>query len=240
MRGTLRLVTEGVSDHDHRSDGGHDHGSNGDHDHRHDGDHADLPQPIALRVKAIQSLLIDKGIVEQATLDRIVDTYEHRVGPHLGATVVARAWVDEAFRRRLLTDGTQAVAELGIGGFRQGARLVALENTPAVHNVVVCTLCSCYPSWLLGLPPIWYKSAPYRSRTVFEPRAVLAEFGTDVGDDVEVRVWDSNSEVRYLVVPQRPANTDGWTVDRLASLVDRNAMIGVGRALPAGAAAEAG
>ena len=192
-------------------------------------EHSDVPGDLALRAKALQSLLVEKGIVDEATIDRVIEAYEHRFGPHLGAAVVARAWVDPEFRSALLDDGTSAVDDMDLRT-RVGARLVALENTDQVHNLVVCTLCSCYPSTLLGLPPAWYKSAPYRSRAVLEPRAVLAEFGTEIDDDVEVRVWDSNSEVRYLVVPQRPGGTEGWGEEQLAELVTRNAMIGVERA----------
>ena len=222
-----------MADHPH-DDHPHDpHGSD-DHGHEHD-DHSDVPAPIALRVKALQSLLVEKGIVDQAALDEIVDRYEHRIGPHTGARAVARAWLDLAYRARLLDDGIDAVADIGVGGWRHGVRLVALENKSDVHNVVVCTLCSCYPTPLLGPPPVWYKSAPYRSRVVREPRAVLSEFGTEVPDTVEVRVWDSNSEVRYIVVPERPAGTDGLDETALAALVTRNAMIGVERArTPAG------
>ena len=213
-------------DHDHHHDDHH-------HDHGHDGhDHSDVPPPLALRVKALQSVLAAKGIVTEATVDRIVDAYEHRIGPHLGAGVIARAWIDPAFRTRLLDDGTEAAREHGIRGLDPGVRLVVVENTPEVHNVVVCTLCSCYPLQLLGLPPVWYKSAPYRARVVQDPRGVLAEFGTEVADDVEVRVWDSNSEVRYLVLPERPAGTDGLDETALAALVGRNAMVGVERARP--------
>ena len=207
------------------------------HDHE---DHSDVPAPIALRVKALQSLLVDKGIVDQDMLDKIVDRYEHRIGPHAGATAVARAWLDPAYRARLLRDGIEAVADVGVGDWRHGARLVVLENTPGVHNVVVCTLCSCYPTPLLGPPPVWYKSAPYRSRVVRDPRGVLAEFGTSVLDDVEVRVWDSNSEVRYLVLPEQPAGTEGLGESELAALVTRNAMIGVERARTPGAGPSTG
>jgi nitrile hydratase len=201
------------------------------HDHNHDEDadrvHSDVPEPIVLRVKALQSLLVEKGVIEQATVDELVDRYEHRIGPHTGAAVVARAWIDEEFHVRLLRDGVEAVESVGVGGWGRGPRLVALENTAEVHNVVVCTLCSCYPWRLLGPPPVWYKSAPYRSRVVIDPRSVLAEFGTTVADSVEVRVWDSNSEVRYLVIPERPDGTEGLSVEQLAGLVTRNAMIGV-------------
>ena len=200
------------------------------HDHHdHDHDHSDVPSELALRAKALQSLLVEKGIVEESLIDRVVEANEHRFGPHLGAAVVARAWTDPDFKAALIADGTATVNDMDIDT-RVAARLVALENTDDVHNLVVCTLCSCYPGTLLGLPPVWYKSAPYRSRAVLEPRSVMAEFGTKVDDDVEVRVWDSNSEVRYLVLPQRPAGTDGWTEEQLAGLVSRNAMIGVERA----------
>jgi nitrile hydratase len=196
-------------------------------DHDDDHDHSDVPEPIALRVRALQTLLVEKGVIDQATIDELVDRYEHRIGPHTGAAVIARAWTDEEFRAWLLRDGVEAVESMGVGGFRHGARLVALENTADVHNVVVCTLCSCYPTPLLGPPPVWYKSAPYRSRAVIDPRSVLAEFGTTVDDDVEVRVWDSNSEVRYIVIPERPEGTERLSAERLAALVTRNAMIGV-------------
>jgi nitrile hydratase len=201
----------------------------GDHGDGHD--HSEVPDELALRAKALRSILVEKGIVTEATIDRVVEAYEHRFGPHLGAAVIARAWTDPEFRSTLLESGAPAVNGMGLGT-TVGARLVALENTDQVHNLVVCTLCSCYPNTLLGLPPTWYKSAAYRSRAVLEPRAVLREFGTDVDDDVEVRVWDSNSEVRYLVVPQRPAGTDGWSEEQLAALVTRNSMIGVERARP--------
>ena len=198
-------------------------------EHHDEHDHSDVPGELALRAKALQSLLVEKGIIEEALLDRVVEANEHRFGPHLGAAVVARAWADPEFKAALLADGTSAVNDMALGT-QVGARLVALENTDDVHNLVVCTLCSCYPGTLLGLPPVWYKSAPYRSRAVLEPRSVLSEFGTEMDDDVEVRVWDSNSEVRYLVMPQRPEGTDGWTEEQLAELVSRNAMIGVERA----------
>lgn len=196
--------------------------------HRH-GEHSEVPSEPALRAASLRSLLVQKGLVDDAAVDRIVDRLEHHVGPHIGARVIARAWVDAGFRQRLLAEGTTAVRELGVE-LRDGARLVVVENTPQVHNLVVCTLCSCYPIPLLGLPPVWYKSAPYRSRAVIEPRQVLAEFGTTVADDVEVRVWDSNSEVRYLVLPERPPGTEGLGEAALAALVGRNAMVGVERA----------
>ncbi|HXU99021.1 MAG TPA: nitrile hydratase subunit alpha [Caulobacteraceae bacterium] len=193
-------------------------------DHHHDhGQHP--PSDMALRVKALESLLVDKGLVDPAALDAIIETYEHKVGPRNGAKVVGRAWTDPAYRDRLLADATAAIAELGFGG-RQGEHMVAVENTAAVHNLVVCTLCSCYPWSVLGLPPTWYKASPYRSAAVIDPRGVLAGFGVELGDEVEVRVWDSTAEVRYLVIPQRPAGTDGLSEDELASLVTRDSMIG--------------
>ncbi len=181
----------------------------------------------ALRVKALESLLVEKGLVDPATLDLLVETYEHTVGPKNGAKVVARAWVDPAYKERLLQDGTSAIAELGFSGL-QGENMVVLENTPSVHNVVVCTLCSCYPWPVLGLPPVWYKSAPYRSRVVIDPRGVLREFGLELPDSVEVRVWDSSAEIRYFVLPERPQGTEGMSEEELASLVTRDSMIGVG------------
>ncbi|GGC86532.1 nitrile hydratase subunit alpha [Chelatococcus reniformis] len=202
------------------SDAGHDH------DHRHEGGE---PAPIALRVKALESLLVEKGYVDPAALDAIVELYEHRVGPRNGARVVARAWNDPAYRDWLLADGTAAVHALGYTG-RQGEHLVAVANTPDVHNMVVCTLCSCYPWPVLGLPPVWYKSAPYRSRAVIEPRAVLADFGVALPAETTIRVWDSTAEIRYLVIPRRPADTDGWTEEALADLVTRDSMIGTGLA----------
>jgi nitrile hydratase subunit alpha len=191
-------------------------------------DHDEDDQSIALRVTAIESLLVEKGLITSDVVDAVVETYEHDVGPLNGAKVVARAWVDGAFRKRLLDDGTQAIGELGFGG-AEGEHLVVLENTPAVHNVVVCTLCSCYPWPVLGLPPRWYKSFAYRARMVREPRAVLAEFGTTLDDDVEVRVWDSSADVRYMVLPVRPDGADGLAEDELVPLVTRDHMIGVVR-----------
>jgi nitrile hydratase len=187
------------------------------HDHR--------GSDLALRAEALESLLVEKGLVDSATIDEIVRHYEEDVGPLNGARVVARAWTDPAYRARLLADATAAIAELGFGG-PQGEHMVAVENTPAVHNVVVCTLCSCYPWPVLGLPPSWYKSPAYRSRIVREPRALLAEMGLPLPSDVEVRVWDSSAEVRYLVLPARPAGTEGWTEEQLVGLVTRDAMIG--------------
>ena len=200
--------------------------------HHHDHDHASEPgSPLAetdLRVRALESLLVEKGLVDPAALDVLIDTYETKVGPRNGARVVARAWVDPAYKTRLLADARSAVAELGYQG-RGGEEIMALENTPKVHNLVVCTLCSCYPWPVLGLPPVWYKSAPYRSRAVLDPRGVLREFGLEVPDDVEVRVWDSTSEMRYLVLPERPEGTEGMGEAELAELVTRDSMIGVAR-----------
>lgn len=183
-------------------------------------------QQLTERVEKIESLLIEKGIVARDALEKLADIYENDLGPMNGAKVVARAWVDPEFKKRLLDDATAAIAELGFGGL-QGEHMIAVENTREVHNVVVCTLCSCYPWPVLGLPPTWYKSAPYRSRVVIDPRSVLAEFGTALDDDVEVRVWDSSSEVRYLVLPERPPGTEDLSEEELAELVDRDAMIGV-------------
>lgn len=200
----------------------HDH----DHHHHHDGEGQDPPSEMTLRVKALESLLVEKGLVDPAALDAIIDTYEHKVGPRNGARVVARAWSDPEYKRRLLDDATAAIAELGYGG-RQGEHMVVVENTANVHNLVVCTLCSCYPWPVLGLPPVWYKSSPYRSRAVSDPRGVLAEFGLALPDDVEIRVWDSTAEIRYLVLPERPAGTDALNEEQLAELVTRDSMIGV-------------
>jgi len=204
---------------------------NRDHDHDHDGPGPhDAPlTETQLRVKALESLLVDKGLVDPAALDALIDTYETQVGPHNGARVVARAWVDSAFKRRLLENATAAIAELGFAG-RQGEDMVVIENTSKVHTLVVCTLCSCYPWPVLGLPPVWYKSAAYRSRAVFDPRGVLREFGLELPKHVEVRVWDSTAEVRYLVIPQRPAGTDTLSEEQLAACVTRDSMIGTGLA----------
>ena len=193
----------------------------------HDHDHTEPPSDLALRVKALESLLVEKGYIDPDIVSYFADYYESKVGPRNGAKVVARAWVDADFKSRLLSDATAAIAELGFGGL-QGEEMVVLENTPSVHHVVVCTLCSCYPWPTLGLPPVWYKSPAYRSRIVIEPRKVLAEFGLNVSDDVEVRVYDSNAELRYLVLPTRPDGTPGWSEERLAELVTRDSMIGVG------------
>jgi nitrile hydratase subunit alpha len=192
---------------------------------RHGGGLSDM----ALRVRALESLLIEKGYVDPAALDAIVGTYETKVGPRNGARVVARSWVDPAFRRWLLDDATAAIASLGFSG-RQGEHMVAVENAADLHNLVVCTLCSCYPWPVLGLPPVWYKSAPYRSRAVSDPRGVLRDFGVTLPADTEIRVWDSTSDIRYLVIPMRPAGTEGWSEDKLAELVTRDSMIGTGLA----------
>ena len=197
--------------------------------HDHDHDHGQEPLPdIALRVKALESLLVDKGLVDPAALDAIVDHYEHKVGPRNGARVVAKAWSDPAYRERLLADATAAISELGYTG-GQGEHMIAVENGPGVHNLVVCTLCSCYPWPVLGLPPVWYKSSAYRSRAVIDPRGVLAEFGTALDAETEVRVWDSTAEIRYLVIPERPAGTDDLDEAQLAVLVTRDGMIGASR-----------
>jgi nitrile hydratase len=196
------------------------------HHHRHD--HQDVPSDLTLRVKALESLLVEKGLVDPAALDALIDTYERKVGPRNGARVVAHAWIDAAYKRRLLADATAAISELGYSG-RQGEHMLVVENTPQVHNLVVCTLCSCYPWSVLGLPPVWYKSAPYRSRAVIDPRGVLREFGLDIPDQVEVRVWDSTAELRYLVLPERPAGTENLSEEALAALVTRDAMVGVAK-----------
>src|SRR5258706_2229342 len=188
------------------------------HAHEHDHEHQAVPSDPTLRVKALESLLVEKGLVDRSALDALIDTYEHKVGPRNGARVVARAWADPAYRQRLLTNADAAIAELGYGGL-QGEHMVVLENTPKVHNLVVCKLCSCYPWPVLGLPPVWYKSAPYRSRAVIDPRGVLREFGLGIDENVEIRVWDSTSEMRYLVLPERPPGTAGMSEDELAALV---------------------
>ena len=204
----------------------HHHGPGSAHD-----EHSHLDE-MDIRVRALETLLTEKGYVETAAIDRIIQTYEERVGPRNGAQVVARAWSDPAFARWLAEDATAAISSMGFTG-RQGEHMVAVFNTPAEHHMVVCTLCSCYPWPVLGLPPAWYKSAPYRSRTVREPRAVLAEFGVTLPEGTAVRVWDSTAEVRYLVIPMRPAGTEGWTEAQLAELVTRDSMIGTGLAMRA-------
>ena len=206
----------------------HDYDHEHEHGHAHDHDHefSELSD-VALRVRALETVLTEKGLIDPAALDVIVDTYETRVGPRNGARVVARAWTDAAFKARLLQDGAKAVGELGYGG-RGGEHIAVVENTATTHNMVVCTLCSCYPWPVLGLPPVWYKSAPYRSRAVIDPRGVLADFGVSLPENIDVRVWDSTSEMRYLVLPMRPDGTDGWSEEKLADLVTRDSMIGVG------------
>lgn len=198
------------------------------HDHSHP--HTDLPSDPVLRVKALETLLVDKGLVDPAALDEIIETYAHKVGPQNGAKVVAKMWVDSEFRAAMLSDAMPMLREMDLYG-RQGEHMIFVENTPEVHNVVVCTLCSCYPWPLLGIPPGWYKSDAYRARVVREPRAVLADFGVTLPEGKAVRVWDSTAETRYLVVPERPAGTDGMNEDELAALVTRDAMIGTGLAL---------
>jgi len=201
------------------------------HEHEHDHEHQVVPSDPTLRVKALESLLVEKGIVDRAALDALVDTYENKIGPRNGARVVARAWTDPAYKARLLADANDAMADFGFLS-RQGDRMVVVENTPKVHNVIVCTLCSCYPWPVLGLPPVWYKSAPYRSRVVIDPRGVLREFGLHLAEDVEVRVWDSTAELRYLVLPERPEGTEKMSEDQLAALVTRDSMVGVAKVLP--------
>jgi nitrile hydratase len=204
-----------MADHDH-----HDH-----HDHHHDHAHGSELSETQLRVRALETILTEKGYVDPAALDAIIEAYETRIGPHNGAKVVAKAWVDPAFKAALLKDATAAIGTVGFTG-RVGDHLVAVENTPQRHNMIVCTLCSCYPWEVMGLPPTWYKSAPYRSRTVIDPRGVLADFGVTLPANTEIRVWDSTAETRFMVLPMRPAGTEGWSEDELASLVTRDSMIG--------------
>ncbi len=208
--------------------GGSAHGQQDDHDH------SDVPSDIALRVKALETVLTEKQMIDPADIDEVVDLYENRVGPRNGARVVARAWSDPDFKQRLLENGTAAIGEMDLLG-PQGQHMVVVENTDTVHNLVVCTLCSCYPWPTLGLPPRWYKSAPYRSRAVIDPRGVLQEFGVEVDEDVEVRVWDSTAEMRYLVLPQRPEGTENMSEEELAELVSRDSMIGVAKVPAPGA-----
>ena len=204
--------------------------------HDHDDDHGSEISPMDARVRALELILTQKGYVDPAAIDVVVETYEKKIGPRNGAKVVAKAWRDPAYKARLLKDATAAIAELGFGG-RQGEHMVAVENTDLVHNLVVCTLCSCYPLPILGLPPGWYKSAPYRSRAVLDPRGVLHDFGVALAADTEIRVWDSTAEIRYLVVPQQPIGTTGWSEEHLASLVTRDSMIGTGLATIPGSSA---
>lgn len=216
LAGTGVVAAEGLA---HAQDS-HDHG------------HQAVPSDPALRTKALESLLVEKGLVDPAALDAFIDAYEHKIGPRNGARVIARAWVDPAYRKRLLANATAAIKELGFQGVDT---IVAVENTPTLHNLVVCTLCSCYPWSVLGLPPVWYKSAAYRSRCVIDPRGVLGEFGLHLPDDVEVRVWDSTAELRYLVVPERPPGSDSMTEEKLAQMVTRDSMVGVAKVmLPGG------
>jgi nitrile hydratase len=201
-----------------------------DHDeHHHNHDHGSELSDTQLRVRALETVLTEKGYVDPAALDAIIEAYEKRIGPRNGARVVARAWSDEQFKRTLIADATAAVSSLGFES-RVGDHLVAVENTPRLHNMIVCTLCSCYPWEVLGLPPTWYKSAPYRSRAVIDPRGVLADFGITLPKETEIRVWDSTAETRFIVLPMRPAGTEGWSEDRLAALVTRDSMIGTGLA----------
>jgi len=208
--------------------GHHHHHDGDDHDHDHEG--SELSE-VALRVRTLESLLTEKGYVDPSALDAVVEAYETKIGPRNGARVVARAWTEPAYRDWLRRDATAAIADMGYSGMG-GAHMVAVENAPGIHNMVVCTLCSCYPWPVLGLPPVWYKSAPYRSRAVIDPRGVLAEFGVTLPADTAIRVWDSTAEMRYLVIPERPAGTKGWDAERLANLVTRDSMIGTGLALP--------
>ena len=215
-----------MSGHDHSHPHGHGHSHDHDSDnHHHLSEHEKPLSGPALRVKALESLLVDKGLVNPQTIDSIIETFEKKIGPRNGARVVARAWVDPAFKARLLKNSREAIEEFGFYGY--GEDMVVVENTPAVRNLVVCTLCSCYPWSVLGLPPVWYKSAPYRARAVIDPRGVLRELGSEPPPDVEVRVWDSTAELRYLVLPERPAGTEHWTEDELAAIVTRDSMIGV-------------
>ena len=208
------------------------------HQHTHDHDHgSELPE-MQLRVRALESILTEKGYVDPKALDIIVDAYENRIGPHIGARIIAKAWADPEFKRRLVADATAAVAPLGIA--EHATHLIAVENTPRRHNMVVCTLCSCYPWEVLGLPPVWYKAAPYRSRAVIDPRGVLADFGVTLTAETKIRVWDSTAETRFIVVPMRPAGAEGWSEEKLASLVTRNSMIGTGLALTPAELAKAG
>ena len=198
-----------------------------DHHHQHDHAHSHLPSDPELRVKAVETLLLNKGLIDSKTLDELIDTYENRIGPKNGAKVVAKAWVDPEYKKRLLNDATSAIRELSYQG-RQGENMVVVENTPETHNVIVCTLCSCYPWPVLGIPPTWYKSDEYRSRTVREPRKVLLEFGLPLDPKVQIKVWDSTAEIRYLVLPMRPKGTENMNENELAELGTRNSMIGTG------------
>ena len=214
-------------DKDHSHAHAHAHGHGHGHDHDHEDAHSLLPSDPELRVKAIESLLLSKGLVDAKTLDELIDTYENKIGPQNGAKVVAKAWIDNDYKKRLLADATSAIRELSYQG-RQGENMIVVENTPEIHNVIVCTLCSCYPWPVLGIPPTWYKSDEYRSRTVREPRKVLSEFGVEIDSQVKVKVWDSTAELRYLVLPMRPEGSENMNESELAELVTRNSMIGTG------------
>jgi nitrile hydratase len=198
-----------------------------DHDHDHDHDHGSELSETQLRVRALETVLAEKGYIDPAALDAIIEAYETRIGPHIGARVIAKAWLDPEFKKALIADATKAIGTLGHIS-RVGDHLVAIENTPKTHNMVVCTLCSCYPWEMLGLPPVWYKAAPYRSRAVKDPRGVLSDFGVALPKDMEIRVWDSTAETRFIVVPMRPAGTEGWNEDQLTEIVTRDSMIGTG------------
>lgn len=219
---------------DHNPNEPHGHGHDHDHDHHHDHDHDSEISPMDARVRALETVLTEKGYVDPKALDALVDTYETKIGPRNGAKVIAKAWSDPAYKARLMANATQAIAELNYSG-RQGEHMVAVENTDTVHNLVVCTLCSCYPLPVLGLPPVWYKAAPYRSRAVMDPRGVLKDFGVTLPASIEIKVWDSTAEMRYLVVPKRPAGTEGLSEEQLADLVTRDSMIGTGLARTPGA-----
>lgn len=214
-------------DKDHSHSHSHSHAHGHGHDHDHEDAHSLSPSDPELRVKAIESLLLSKGLVDAKTLDELIDTYENKIGPQNGAKVVAKAWIDNDYKKRLLSDATSAIRELSYQG-RQGENMIVVENTPEIHNVIVCTLCSCYPWPVLGIPPTWYKSDEYRSRTVREPRKVLSEFGVEIDSQVKVKVWDSTAELRYLVLPMRPEGSENMNESELAELVTRNSMIGTG------------
>jgi nitrile hydratase subunit alpha len=203
-----------------------------EHEHDHTGEHGSELSETQLRVRALETILTEKGYVDPAALDRIIEAYETRIGPHIGARAVAKAWAEAEFRRALLADASKAIAAAGLVK-RVGEHLIAIENTPRTHNMVVCTLCSCYPWDVLGLPPTWYKSAPYRSRAVIDPRGVLADFGVTLPKETEIRVWDSTAETRFIVIPLRPPGTEGWSEEKLASLVTRDCMVGTGLPKPA-------
>ena len=198
-----------------------------DHDHDHDHDHGSELSETQLRVRALETVLAEKGYIDPAALDAIIEAYETKIGPHVGARIIAKAWLDPEFKKALLADATKAIGTLGHIS-RVGDHLVAIENTPKTHNMVVCTLCSCYPWEMLGLPPVWYKAAPYRSRAVKDPRGVLSDFNVTLPKDMEIRVWDSTAETRFIVVPMRPAGTEGWSEDQLTEIVTRDSMIGTG------------